>query len=369
MGDPYYPLTVQIVEKHRLNLDDRYTTCLNDADSLECKEVTLSLGRNNHKYQKHPPGLSFLGVLVYMFPFYFGFGREIKYGSLIFLNTILAVLLIYYIYKFSKKYTNKKNALEISVIFAFGTIIYLQSQTFNATILVGILVLASYYYFFSSLKNIQNWKYPIISGILVGYLYPTKPLLTVLAIPVLLYYLIYLRRNVLFFIIGFTPTFFIGLLYFNYCFGSPIISGYSTRINNFLPLEIIDETRLFIKDYNIFLVPSIFLGTFFYSPFLLYSFYGIIKNFHKLEIKIVSILFLISLVIWSSSFTAYATTYRLNLYSISLLSIPLAMEYRNIRNKIWFKALVVLSFIIVTMNTLNYGFHRVYQDFLVQFLF
>lgn len=397
--DQYYTLTINIVEKGSLIMNDNLEVlsselCRNDTEKLfggvsnyveeiktnfeylkKCKLIghALSLGSDGNIYPKYPPGLSFLAVPFYFIAHFLGFGTLIKIASMFFLNILLSIGIIFFIFKISELYTTKENAKKIAIIFAFGTIIYTYSQTFAADVLAAFLVITSFYFFILSTKN-KKIKYTFLSGFPLGYIFITKPpLLFIPAIIFLAYvYLSIKEKNYkysLFFLAGFCILFFITGLYYYTAYGSFFKTGYHSKISmeTYLKtgeIKTIDESQLFINN-PLIQGPIILFAIIFTSPFLIFS---MTNRKPLLENRVVWSILLLTLLIFgsfTSPFGAWCFGARLELFMFPLLSVPLAINFETInkKKKKIFWLLVVLAIIISILGTLNFTMWDIWSRF------
>jgi hypothetical protein len=371
MFDNYYDVTLSIVKGIGLNKTEIFNECKslfeqNITLTLECKRHGFSQGANAI-YPAYPPGLSFLAVPYFFIVNLFNFPEFIELSSLIFFNIMISIILLFYIFKFSRLYANEKNSKQVACIFAFATIILTYSQTFSSDILGALLILSGFYYFKLFLMK-KEYKNIAFSGLLFGYLFLVK--IVLLVFPALIgLYLIFKDKKAAV-ILGLCALLAAlpGMIYNQILFGSILSTGYSSIYSQDFVMS--DASFAYFSN-NVFIGSIIFLiGFFIYTPFILYSIKNILDK--SIEIRFVLIFFILTTILfgmWINHFGNWCFGPRLQIYMICLLSIPFAKNYEKIKKSRYFKILLIIS-IIITLLSQNFYFWDIgtqLVDFIVQF--
>jgi hypothetical protein len=363
MGDNYYDVVFSIVKGVGLNKTDIFNECKtlyesNETLPLECKRHAFSAGKNG-VYPSYSPGLSFLAVPYFSIINLFSFPEFIELSSLVFFNVMLSVILIFFIYKFSTLYLSEKNSKQVAYIFAFATIILTYSQTFWSDTLATLLIFSGFYYFKLFLSK-KRKRYIIIAGLLSGYLFLTKTVLLIFPGILGIYLLFKEKKAAIIFGIFALISAMPGMIYNYLLFGSMLTTGYSGTISNYG----IPEDVSFSGFSNNFLVGMwiVLLGIIIYNPILIYSIKGLLEK--STESKILLLFFLITLLLFGAWYIPYGDWCfgpRLELYMITLLSIPFAKNYEKIKKGKYFKLILALSIIIILLSQNFYFWDKQYE--------
>jgi len=371
MGDNYYDVTLSIVKGTGLNKTEIFNECKSFYEQnitlpLECKRHGFSQGLDAI-YPTYPPGLSFLAVPYFFIVNLFNLPEFLELSSLVFFNVLISTVLLFYIFKFSKLYTNEKNAKQITYIFAFGTIILTYSQTFCSDTLAALLMLAGFYYFKLFLMK-KDYKNIAFSGLFFGYLFLTKIVLLVFPGIIGLYLLFKDKKAAVILGLCALITAMPGMIYNHLLFGSIMTTGYSSVYDtNFL----VSDASFAYFSNNIFIGSIVFLfGFLIHNLFILYS---LKKLFEKSTESIFLLIFFIITILlfgmWVNHFGNWCFGPRLQLYMVCLLSVPFANSYEKIRKNKYFKTLLIISIIIALLSQ-NFYFWNIETnlvDYLVSF--
>jgi hypothetical protein len=358
MLDKYYSLTKSIVEDSTLDLNKAWEACEKNVSSLECMDATFVTGSGGNKYSKFSPGLSFAGVPFYFAAYKLGFGRTGKLASLVFLNTLLSLLIIYIIYRISLLTGNsERDSKCISLIFGLATILYTYSQTFACDVLGALLAISSFYYFLIySEKNKTAYLIPI--GLFTGYLYAVKPVMLIVPVALFPFVLFQMPRqrsallkSLTVLAVSFAVTLSMGAAYYQAVFSSPFNTGYTAAFQDTEDGPVVTEDFVTQKfSTNPLLgAPIIIISILACSPFLAFSLFYLFKEMNPPKYFIL-LLLLISLMVfgsWFSPLGAWAFGPRLELYLIILLSFPLSVHFRQIKNRRLFHALLIISLLAI----------------------
>jgi magnesium-transporting ATPase (P-type) len=351
MFDNYYDVTLSIVKGIGLNKTEIFNECKslfeqNQSLTLECKRHAFAQGIDA-VYPTYPPGMSFLAVPYFFIVNLFNFPEFIELSSLVFFNILISMILMLYIFKFSRLYASEKSSKQIAYIFAFATIILTYSQTFGSDILGALLILSGFYYFSLFLMK-KEYKNIAFSGLLFGYLFLAKMVLLVFPALIGLYLLFKDKKAALILGLCALLTALPGMVYNQLLFGSIIKTGYSAAYANF---EIVDASFAGFSTNPLIGMWVVLFGIICYSPFLIYSLKNLIQK--AAETRFILLFFIATLLLfgaWIDPFGNWCYGPRLELYMICLLSIPFAKNYEKIKKEKGFWALLIISIIIILMS-------------------
>ncbi|MFH1237367.1 MAG: glycosyltransferase family 39 protein [Candidatus Aenigmatarchaeota archaeon] len=372
--DNYYGLTQSIVERGTIDRNYEFEACRNNVTSFNCTNAgQLSFGTNGNVYSKLPPGLSFIGVPVYYAAYAMGYYRPMRMASLFLLNTLMSMGILFFIYEIAKMRTDRKNAMKITCVFAFGTIIYTYSQTLAADVLAAFLVTSSFFFFLKFTQRKNKYIYAFLSGLPLGYIFMTKPpLLVVAGIFLVAHAYLSLKRrdvkNTAAFALGFAVLFLVGCMYYQTAFGGIFRTGYENVIKTETiasgTIETYNELERFSNN-PLIQAPAILLGMLIVSPFIVFAWSGR-KN---IEMMVIWLTVLSSAIVFGTFYSPFGALFgpRHELFLFPLLSLPLAENFNvmvkdNKKMRV-FWLLVIVSVAINVIGCLNFAAWDVWIGF------
>jgi len=252
--------------------------------------IDVSLYNGNY-YSDKGPGLSFLGVPLYIFGKFL-----VNSGFLLFeipfyiillssLATSLSIVLIYdtsiNIFQISKN-----ASILTGLIYGFGTIALFYSKSFFSHSFAAFLLLLSMYFGMKVTKYDENKESNLfVSGFAMGLLALIEyfPFLTIIPLTI---YLIKnkIKKELLFFLLPIIMFLGIHAIYNYVCFDNPLTPPYYyEQSEDMSVIGYYIRTTFLIGLYGQLFSP--FRGLFFYSPILLLTFHGTYKflNKHRYE--------------------------------------------------------------------------------------
>lgn len=237
----------------------------------------------------------YIGRPLFLIPFaFFGFNAVMLSGLIIHLLNFALLLLI-----FKKLKINQIFAL----LYLFYPVIFWQSRTLYAGILVLTGFLAAFYFYLSNKE--KHW---VLSGVFLGLAMLARYDAALGIGAILLALLIKNRKKLLFVLAGFLPVLFAIVLFNTFAYGSPVGTGYGHSGTGLLYSTIFGADVVSIIFYITMLL--LLYPLMFASPYLLRKF-----NF-KLEFALFSIAYLF-----------FAARYNPFHFDISLFTLPLRMRY------------------------------------------
>jgi len=252
----------------------------------------LSLSPNGHYYPNKPPGLTFLGVPVLFVTTKLNIPYPWDGWFLILLSccfTSFSVIMVYLMCK-NMFAMDEKAAVITSFIFSFATFAFPHSVTLYSNVFSQFFVIFATYFLIDRQQTKNSMARLFLSGTGMGFLilldYPNL----LLFFPMLIYLLSSKKRRLTWIFLLPVGLFTTILVWYQFvCFGSPFATTYTyavthgdvvTGFNNPLYLGM---RELLISRRR---------GLFFYSPILLFSFYGLFKMLQNKSEKKETLLFI-----------------------------------------------------------------------------
>lgn len=288
------------------------------------------------EYPVHPPGMPFFASL-FLWPF--GHTPVIEWGCVL-LTWVLMVIGLFFLFKTLKFYMKDTGvSFLITIFFAFGTQLWYYSMTFYPESYVTSFLIIAYYLFMVKKKS-------LMPGILLGLSFSMKFPSLLLVIPFGIHLLLFknFKRLILFsipVILSIGAIMLYHNLYFGHLFSLPFKYVYH-NIWEGLPGTLFSPNN----------------GLFIFSPFLIFSFFGIRRFYrgYKQDAVLLYSLSLIYYIFWSTPEWEggdYSARYLVPL--ILLLAIPFSFWYKMVKPKVMrviFICLLILSVIINTQAAL-----------------
>jgi 4-amino-4-deoxy-L-arabinose transferase-like glycosyltransferase len=319
----------------------------------------LSLGSDGRIYIAFSPGISLLAT-----PFYIIGGIPMVY----FLNALLGVLTVYFIYRCCMLFVSHETAVKTALVFAFCTTIFTYSQVFYAEALALFLAAASFFYLNLWVRE-KRWTSIVVSGLLAGALPMTKPTLALMA-GVFAAWLAVERdwRGLILFTAAMIPLTTVFLAYNTIGFGGPFKTSYSRQI-------IVDENGdytlrdLTDKSFWTGNAIKVFAGRIILivitQPILIVSFTGLIRNYGVREVKIVLLASLLLLGVYSfrtNPLGVWCWSDRLFTPAIPLLSIPFALSVEKKQVREGVLGVLIYTSLYLTAMSLDTGSWDVFSQ-------
>lgn len=263
-------LTKAIVEDKSLSINN-----FKDLASVDISEY------NGSYYSDKPPGRALFGIPIYIVDKILGFTSDNQIAFSMELLTVLfsslSVVVMYKLSLFLK--ISRPNAVILSFILGFATILWSFSKTFFAHPYSAFFNLLSLFMLLLALEKNQK-KYLVFSGVSMGLSllmeYPNFLVVIILGA-----YYLYRNRfknipNILILAISFTAVASIMLLYNYSIFGNPFITtdSYQVSYGNVLQTQLFKVAELKNGLYGLLVGSS--GGLFYFSPVLLLSILGML---------------------------------------------------------------------------------------------
>jgi len=335
----YLLLTENIINNGRFYIYDN----INEVKGT-LKLSGFSLGAGGKIYITFSPLYSIL-----LIPAYFASG---VFGAYLF-NAFLGFATCYFIYRTCRLFVAKGPAVDTTIIFSLGTIIFTYSEVIYAEVLTAFLTTSAVYFTF--LYSVDKTRlYIVASGLFSGMLLLAKPSLAVIPCSLIIYSIAKNRLNGIF-----SLAFPIALsvcLFFAYNLaesGSPLKTGYSSEIIVYdAGNSVIDHgDRIFWSNNPVKTIPGILLLMFATQPILLVSLAGIIQNWKRGEVKYVAFLSFALLFLYSLRFNPiglWCWSTRLLTPIIPLLAVPFALAYE--RSQVGKNVVLILAVISIILT-------------------
>lgn len=364
ISEPTIHQAMSIVDKGSFQVD----SYMKDECKLTGCDYSLY---NGHYYSGFAPGTSLFIIPFYLVikPFNLSIPgsytiSEINTVYLILLSSILlfsllSALLSVLIYSFVLELTNnKKNALIIPFIFAFGTLFFVYSGGFYPRIISAFLVFLSFYLLFKYKDKKNNILF--ISGFISG-LAVTLDFPQILTMGLLFLYLLSFSRNkkIIYFILGAAIPLIILAAYNYHIYDSPLPSAYEYRARIDPEISAGEqriEAALPSAEKAFSFLFSLKYGLFIYMPILFMSlfgfWYGIKNKKYSREILLFLFIFLLQFLFYISYSVSSPCSFgpRYFLPVLSFLIIPIIFLF----DKTVLKVLtLLLSFVSIFINFLG----------------
>ena len=244
--------------------------------------------KDGHIYCDKTPGLSFLAVPPYLVilllksllsiptPFYL-----VVYFLRIITIVLPTVLMICFMLNMLKKYLDSRIAYLCTTVYLLGTLAFPMSTVFFGHQAAAVLCFLSYYLAKNAIEHPKP-RLLIASGLLggAGIVVELPTLLIAGAIFILLAIKLKKHSSMIFFLVGILPPLAVLMFYNHICFGGWFQSGYAYTQHYFKIVGIKESGFA-----AIFHPPSLkilwhltfssYRGFFFFSPVLIFSFYGL----------------------------------------------------------------------------------------------
>ncbi|MFX1518786.1 MAG: ArnT family glycosyltransferase [Promethearchaeota archaeon] len=313
---------------------------------------------NGNYYSDKAPGLSFIGLPIYLICNTFGFSLEMTHFFLILINaffTSLATILIYEICNFLDY--NSKICVLMALIFAFGTIAWVYAKTFLAHGFSAFLFLLSMYYAHRFIQGNET-KFILLSGVAIGYSFLVEYSNLFLLVPFLVYFALYkTQKKLIYFLVPIVLLLILLGTYHYVCFGNPFSTPYRYYYHERQQDISFISNPVYIGLYGLLFSPQ--RGLFFISPVLLLSLYGFFLLYKKYKPE--TILFLSSFIIISVFYSmlpnwhgAYCYGPRYLLAVVPFIVIPLGTcieKYKE--NKIFLISFSLIFVFSIIANALG----------------
>ena len=313
---------------------------------------------NGNYYSDKAPGLSFLGVPVYIIGKTFGLSKSTILFSLLCINDFFAALSVVLVYRLCNFLESDRQInILTSLTYAFGTIAWVYAGTFFSHSTAVFFVLMATYLMFSYIRKTDDYMRLFFAGLSIGYGILVEYTTIFIAFTLGTYFILNKKGKKLwlFFLpIGF---FLLVLGTYNYLlYNNPftisyvaLVSGTSSSIFSLGWLQVF-QTPLYIGCFGLLFSPQ--NGLFFYSPVLLFFIYG---NYliHK-RLKNESLFFLFSFLSLLCFYSIYnwrgGWCYGPRFLSsvIPFITIPLSSTISKFKGKLFFQILfsILLGFSI-----------------------
>ena len=315
---------------------------------------------NGNYYSDKAPGLSFIGIPIYLICYSLGLPLGMTHFFLSSISAFFTSLTIITIYEICAylEYSSRTRVL-VALVYAFGTIACVYAKTFFAHSTSAFLIL---YSAFMTMKAVQAskhyWNYTFI-GMLLGSSILIEYLNIVLLIPFLIYFLSYKEYKAI--MISLLPVALcLGLLgIYNFiCFDNPFVLSYSYHVDE--PFYAEGKAFLFPIHLGLYYqLVSPIRGLFFHSPILflgVIGYYDLYKK-RKKETLFFALSFLLfvflfsSYVIWWGGY-CYGPRYLLPV--ITFLSIPSGLYIEKYwKNKVFILGYSLLFLYSIIANALG----------------
>lgn len=254
---------------------------------------------NGNYYVAKAPGLSFLGVPIYLFlkllNGYLSFPNHYQYILISFVAVIsaLTVVLVYDVCCLLN--CNKRTCILTAILYGFGTVAWTHSKRFEDGSISPFFILLGIYLLIkvtrSQLSPKEEMKYFFFAGISIGYSLLVEYPNAILLVPIIGYVLMnskgkLLELNLTHFIFFFVPilafgSFILGLNQF--LFNSPLSTAYT--YHTFGPATHFSVSHIPIGLFKILIYSDIGAGSlFFYQPLIFFtSTFGFIKMYKQFK--------------------------------------------------------------------------------------
>ena len=319
-GQYYILLTYTLLNQHRLYIYDGRGSIRNTL-----MESAFSLGRDGRVYITFSPLYS-----VVLAPAYAIAGIL---GAYI-LNALIGVATCYFIYKTCRLFVSEESAVDTTLLFAFGTIIFTYSQVIYAEDMTALLTIASFYF---AAKYEKDGGKPrlVCSGLLSGALLLAKPSLAIVPLSIAVYHAYKNRLKDMPFLVA--PMALAALIYLGLnaaSFGSPLKTGYSSEIiiRGAERTTVDHGDARFWSNNPLRTAPLIILLLVATQPILAVSILGMIKNMRADETKYAALttaVLLLALSLRYNPLGYWCWSTRLLTPVIPLLAIPFALAYEK----------------------------------------
>lgn len=295
MAEAMLGTTMSMVDKGSFTTDDYMKE--------SCKESGCDYAFNKgYFYSGFPPGASFLAVPVYVIfkPLFWllpnsFMGIEAAQLKMILMNilatvfiaSLLSALTSVILYKFLRYFVkNKKWRLFITFAFAFGTLFFLYSTSYDKKVIATFFLFYSFYLLFKmKRKNVINSKKLFLVGLMCGFATTVDSLQYIIAGLLFLYLLTFVKNKKIFWFILGGILAVIPMLIYNYiCFGNILATPYKFRAASKVISKMKGSFLFFVKPTWLkawYLSFSPYRGIFFYIPIFFLSIIGLIYGFFK----------------------------------------------------------------------------------------
>ncbi|MEW6557245.1 MAG: hypothetical protein AB1349_07815 [Elusimicrobiota bacterium] len=262
-------LTYSIVNYHTFNIDNYHTYTIDKAFY------------NGHYFCDKAPGISLIAVPVFAVLKFAGLPSSpspvVRQVLSFIFSAIPTIILVFYLYKFLCQLNVNETTAKIVILgYSLATLAFPFSLVFYPYQLVSCLVFISFYF-------VYNKKKYFLSGLICGLAIISE--YTVL--PVIFFIFVYIfftnRRQTGIFVISIIPFILLNMVYNKICFDNFFTIGYCYEFwksfNTEMSKGLFGISRFsFSNFYQITVSP--YRGLFFYSPWLVLTFFGI-KKFYK----------------------------------------------------------------------------------------